>query len=430
MLHAPTSETKNETTQSKIPSMPVQEHSFYPPGALSQYAQNGIGGAASVRSPEVQQRQTLSGLQTTHGNQAVLRMLHSPQQVARMTPLRPSHSMMLQRECACGGTPGPTGECAECKAKREASLQRLTTNQTAAPVASSVPPIVHEVLSSPGQQLDANTRAFMEPRFGQDFSQVRVHTDAKAAESARAVNALAYTVGKDVVFGTGQYAPQMTEGKRILAHELTHVVQQSRRENTTNSPGSLRPLQRQPLNPAQLSLPMPGTSGSQDILIIDTSPPKLGSCGQASWQVQFALPTPAPQDGWIIQEINFIAFTAGNNAPDDQQQYWEAWPVSQGQTTTGASGPDDQFFIPGDPNSSTGGSQWMLGLVKFYPGPLPPEFGSYNQGDPQPMTYTRPSIWNDTGTVHILVTAWECRPGQTPYNQMLSQGGSRFRRTP
>ncbi len=90
----------------------------------------------------------------------------------------------------------------------------------------TVPPVVRHVLRSPGQPLDAAARAFFEPRLGHDFSKVRVHTDAEAAESARAVNALAYTVGRDVVFGTGQYMPATAEGKRLLAHELTHVVQQ------------------------------------------------------------------------------------------------------------------------------------------------------------------------------------------------------------
>jgi hypothetical protein len=89
-----------------------------------------------------------------------------------------------------------------------------------------VPSIVHEVLRSPGQPLDAAARAFFEPRFGHDFSQVRVHADGRAAESARAVNAFAYTVGRDVVFGAGQYGPHTHHGKRLLAHELTHVVQQ------------------------------------------------------------------------------------------------------------------------------------------------------------------------------------------------------------
>jgi hypothetical protein len=91
----------------------------------------------------------------------------------------------------------------------------------------NVPSIVHDVLSSPGQPLDAATRALMESRFGYDFSRVRVHTDSKAAESARAVSALAYTVGQDVVFGVGQHRPHTTEGQRLMAHELTHVVQQS-----------------------------------------------------------------------------------------------------------------------------------------------------------------------------------------------------------
>lgn len=130
-------------------------------------------------------------------------------------------SRSLQRRCACGGTPGPDSECAACRKKR---LQRRETGQ-AAP--TTVPPIVHDVLRSPGQPLDMTTRASMEARFGHDFSQVRVHADAPAAESARAVNALAYTVGRDVVFGARQYAPQSFAGEKLIAHELTHVLQQS-----------------------------------------------------------------------------------------------------------------------------------------------------------------------------------------------------------
>jgi len=76
-----------------------------------------------------------------------------------------------------------------------------------------------------GQPLSENDRAFFEPRFGYDFGQVRMHTDTQAAESARAVNAQAFTVGKDVMFGAGQYAPETGGGRRLMAHELTHVVQ-------------------------------------------------------------------------------------------------------------------------------------------------------------------------------------------------------------
>jgi len=92
----------------------------------------------------------------------------------------------------------------------------------------ALPPSVHDTLRAPGQSLDAETRAFMEPRFGHDFSRVRVHTDERAAKSARAVNAKAYTVGREIVFDASKYAPNTREGQALLAHELTHVVQQSR----------------------------------------------------------------------------------------------------------------------------------------------------------------------------------------------------------
>gem|GEM_PF-6745389 len=90
----------------------------------------------------------------------------------------------------------------------------------------SAPPIVQEVLHSSGRPLDKATRAFMEPRFGYDFSHVRVHTDALAERSTRNVNALAYVVGRDIVFGAGQYAPHINAGRHLLAHELAHVMQQ------------------------------------------------------------------------------------------------------------------------------------------------------------------------------------------------------------
>jgi len=187
---------------------------------------------------------------------------------------------VLQRKCDCGQHTGG-GKCEECRKKKsdqkssgDPLLQRSALNRTAV---HGVPPIVHEVLRSPGQPLDAATRAYFEPRFGNsfhatpvrmsskgsgralsiapantfyereadawaeriasgargvplkgmhDFSGVRVHTDAKAAESARRVNARAYTVGSDIVFARGQFNPGSAAGNRLLAHELTHVLQQ------------------------------------------------------------------------------------------------------------------------------------------------------------------------------------------------------------
>ena len=88
------------------------------------------------------------------------------------------------------------------------------------------PPVVNEVLHSSGQPLGATVRGHMESLFGQDFSRVRVHTDARAADSARAVDALAYTVGHHVIFGAGRYQPTTPDGRRLLAHELAHTAQQ------------------------------------------------------------------------------------------------------------------------------------------------------------------------------------------------------------
>lgn len=103
-----------------------------------------------------------------------------------------------------------------------------TATSCVGPTTVNVPPIVHEVLRSPGQPLDPNTRSYFEPRFGHDFSQVRVHTDRRASESAQAVNARAYTVGHDIVFDAGQYRTLDVEGRQLIAHELTHVAQQAR----------------------------------------------------------------------------------------------------------------------------------------------------------------------------------------------------------
>ena len=91
----------------------------------------------------------------------------------------------------------------------------------------AAPAVVHEVLAAPGRPLDSGSRSFFEPRLGVDLGGVRVHDDPLAARSAEAVDALAYTVGEDVAFAAGRYAPQSVEGRVLLAHELAHVAQQT-----------------------------------------------------------------------------------------------------------------------------------------------------------------------------------------------------------
>ena len=205
-------------------------------------------------------RHPILRLQQTIGNRAVGQMLQATltineagdeyereaDQVAEQVMQISQPPTPIQRECACGQhTAG--GECDECRKKR-LSLQRQTSEFSRTPeVSTEVPPIVQEVLRSPGQPLDAATRAFMESSFGYDFSRVRVHTDARAVESARAVNALAYTVGRDVVFGAGECWPHTRAGKRLLAHELTHTVQQGGVESAATAAAGV--IQRKPVKP-------------------------------------------------------------------------------------------------------------------------------------------------------------------------------------
>ena len=133
---------------------------------------------------------------------------------------------LLQRQCACGQRTYCTEQCDNCR--QQGTLQRQPAGGAlATDLGAAAPPIVHDVLRSPGQELDPGTRETMEARFQHDFSGVRVHADGRAARSAQAVNANAYTVGQDVVFDAGRFAPKTHEGQRLIAHELTHVVQQS-----------------------------------------------------------------------------------------------------------------------------------------------------------------------------------------------------------
>lgn len=117
------------------------------------------------------------------------------------------------------------GDAYEQEAERVAE-QVMRMTPLGLSVADTVPPIVHDVLRSSGQALDAETRAFFESRFDHDLSQVRLHTDAQAGESARVVSAMAYTVGRDIVFAPGFYAPGTESGRRLIGHELVHVMQQ------------------------------------------------------------------------------------------------------------------------------------------------------------------------------------------------------------
>ncbi len=193
---------------------------------------------------------------------------HVAAQPSPVRRIRPSLSGVLQRKCSCGGS---AGTCEECK---KDNLQRHAIDGGSA--SPAVPPIVQQVLRSPGAPLDISTETSMSNRFSflqgaplpaaarsatatlginqpgdryeqeadrianrvlrsadipatpvtHRFSKVRIHTDTAAADSARAIGALAYTVGTEIVFGSGQYSPRSRSGQHLLAHELAHTIQQ------------------------------------------------------------------------------------------------------------------------------------------------------------------------------------------------------------
>lgn len=138
-----------------------------------------------------------------------------------LRPIRPSLAGAIQRK-ACGSC-----QCEDCTTAKRVALQRRSDGSSRSST-DELPSSVHAVLRSPGSPLEPAARNFMSSRFGHDFTSVRIHADARAAESARDVSALAYTSGANVVFGAGQYSPTTDAGRRLLAHELAHVAQQAK----------------------------------------------------------------------------------------------------------------------------------------------------------------------------------------------------------
>lgn len=259
--------------------------------------------AVGLRSgkPPAQQGNRLARLQSACGNQHMQRLLRGGVLQAKLTVNQPGDAYEQEADrmadavmrmsapdvraepvsrrgpaagvqrCSCGNSSDGTGQCEDCKTKAM-SLQRATAGSSPA---GTAPPIVHDVLRSPGQPLDAATRSFMEPRFGRDFSGVRVHTDAKATESARALNALAYTVGENVVFGSAQFSPSSASGRSLLAHELAHVLQQAGPSSTDSNFLQRAPDTKKPAAAASDCTPSPETY-DQVISPPEVSPGTLG----------------------------------------------------------------------------------------------------------------------------------------------------------
>lgn len=267
-------------------------------------------------------------------------------------------------------------------------------------------------LHGKGSQLPAPQLAFFERRFGESFADVRIHADAQAASLARSVDARAFTVGRNIVFGAGEYAPESDEGQHLLAHELTHAVQQSH-------------------GPAQI----------QRLTITQHSFTK-GTCGERNIQWVFSLDNKAPANGYIVQHINWNRSV--KNCPDvmigppsPYQNYWEAWFVKKDEkvdwTTTRDKWTDGNSY---GPSPGTNGSDIATGTVKFFKASTTGDLGDFGKApaDPKsawgpgkvpgsgglPSTPTEPAWWSgapDEGPAERGVWSWWncCDPDKNKY---------------
>lgn len=356
----------------------------------------------------------------------------------------------LQRRCACGThTWGgrQCGACAQGNAARggaalqasrgigastdpqEAEADRVAEHvaaggrqplpvqrHAAGPAAdvSPVPASVHRALGGAGTALDAPLREEMERRFGHDFSGVRVHTDALAARSARDVDAHAYTAGQHIVFGEHRYAPATRDGRRLLAHELTHVVQQA-----GAAPIAPR-VQRQGKAPAAAQGPARLTYTKQT--------PVQGRCGDFAWQIKWGLDGAAGDaNGFIVQKVKQESLTekCDGRSDHDFYLYWEAWQVKNGKIMSGLSDREslgDQFTWS-NTNGSKGGT-YVSGAAKFMPGYQEPfKWGRVPQAGVLPATTTEPPGWSETGSKYryVGVSDFFCCDGQYRQEKLTTE---------
>jgi hypothetical protein len=306
---------------------------------------------------------------------------------------RSSEDTTLQRLCQ---------ECEE-ERRREEELQGKGTGLTGEDIDGHVTSEL-QTLRGRGSPLPESARGFFEPRFGHDFARVRVHTGTRAEQLARSVDARAFTLGQDIVFGSGEYSPETKEGRHVLAHELTHVVQQGRAQPH---------IQR---------------------LTITQHAFTKGTCGERNVQWVFSLDKAASEDGYIVQQIDKAEFvkTCPDKAigpPTPIQTFWEAWFIKKGDTVDWTTVRDkwtDGNTRP--PRPGTNGSDVAAGTVKFFTKKTTCDLGDFGTApaDPKspwgtgkvpnsgalPSTPSKPAWWDNTpaeGPAQRGVWAsWDC----------------------
>jgi peptidoglycan hydrolase-like protein with peptidoglycan-binding domain len=180
------------------------------------------------RMPTGERAPALLALQQTHGNRYVQRVVSGIQaklKIGQPGDIYEHEADRVADEVMRMPEPGLQRQL-ESEEEEEDILQTKTLDNTTPEVTHDLESHIY-ALPGGGTPLSGHVRAFFEPRFGHDFTQVRVHTDSRAADVAELLNARAFTIGQDIVFGMDEYAPETVAGQRLLAHELVHTIQQT-----------------------------------------------------------------------------------------------------------------------------------------------------------------------------------------------------------
>jgi hypothetical protein len=256
-----------------------------------------------------------------------------------------------------------------------------------------------------GAALGANTRGEMEGRFGQNFGSVRIHTGGYAEQLSDQVQARAFTVGNDIYFNRGEYQPGTMSGQRLLAHELVHTVQQG----AVGGNGAFDTV-RGPHRLQRMAISQVGTAPAS-------------SCGSFDYKWKIALDTPAPADGFLVQEVNFREQTGKcTDSPVETTPikpfltYWESWKILKGKKLDvdfAAFGFTDNFAMGPSPNTT--GTRAETGNLKFFSETVTGDLNTLWTPNAYtvtlPATYTQPSWWNNASTetgYHFANSWWNC----------------------
>jgi hypothetical protein len=249
-----------------------------------------------------------------------------------------------------------------------------------------------------GAPLPPSERSFFQLRFGHDFSRVRIHAGHRAAGLARTLGARAFTVGQDIVFGEGEYAPRSPVGRQVLAHELVHTVQQG---------AAVHRIQR--LKITQHSF-------------------KKGTCDEHQVQWVFSLDHAAAADGYIVQHIQRGELVS--DCPDVQagppnvdEDYFEAWKLKKGQKVDWTTTRDqwtDESNRPPRPN--TGGVYFANGEVKFFPQSTTGDLGDFGVASSDPASPWGPGRFASSGALPSTASQpswWSGAPVEGPVKRSI-----------